>query len=91
MELNSILSGSRRTREINVRANILSEWTADQIRIRAQVTRYSVGIALSVVVLVLTVPMSESKQAGMVAIQAKHEAGLKSLKAQLADAKTPHQ
>jgi len=86
MELNSILSGARNGRSINVRANILAEWTADQVRICAQVTRSFVGIGICVALLATVIPVTEGARMRLAGMEATRQRELSQLNAQVAQA-----
>ena len=86
MELSSILSGARNGRSINVRANILAEWTADQVRIRAQVTRNLIGIGICLALAAGVIPMCEGARIRLAATEAARKYELAQLNAQVTQA-----
>ncbi len=65
MSANSLGNGVHSTRSINVRANLLSEWTTDQVRFRAESFRYSAVIAGLVLVMATGVPLLESNRSAL--------------------------
>ncbi|HTQ12175.1 MAG TPA: hypothetical protein VMI31_19080 [Fimbriimonadaceae bacterium] len=67
-----------------MRANILAEWTADQVRIRAQVTRNLIVVALCGAVAAVVVPVCETARARLAAANAARSRELAGLSAQVA-------
>lgn len=73
-------------RSINVRANILSEWTVNQARFHTEMLRYTSAIAICCAVAGVLVPISERARGAYVAEQTRNAAALAELKVELADA-----
>ncbi len=85
MRMSSTLNVPRSIRSINVRANILTEWTADQIRLRAETTKYLAGTALCLAMVGAGVPLCETARGGLLALQQKRLTQLGGLKTALAE------
>jgi hypothetical protein len=90
MNVSSTGSGAHNIRSINVRANLLAEWTTDQVRFRSEATRLIAMILLAVLVTAAVLPMLEhARAASAVRIKAaeKEIGGLQAALTQANDAK----
>jgi len=66
MSANMLGNGAHSIRSINVRANLLADWTSDQERFRAQANRYILIIAAIGLAAFAFVPLLEKKRAALV-------------------------
>jgi hypothetical protein len=90
MNVSSTGNGAHNIRSINVRANLLSEWTTDQVRFRSEAVRYIAVIFLSLLVAIAVIPAIEQARhssAAQVAVHEKEIAGLQGALAQANAAK----
>ncbi len=83
MSASSSGTGAPSIRSINVRANLLAEWTTDQVQFRSEATRYALGIAICIALAVIAVPAIEGGRTSFVHAQQKHLASLNELKGAL--------
>lgn len=73
-------------RSINVRANLLTEWSADQGRFRREALRYSAAIIATVLIMTTSIPLLESARRKSLPGIRQHEAELSDLGVALAQA-----
>lgn len=73
-------------RSINVRANILSEWTVNQARFHTEMLRYSSAIAICCAVAAGLAPICERARGASMAEVSRNAATLAQLKVELAEA-----
>lgn len=83
MSASSSGTGAPSIRSINVRANLLAEWTTDQVRFRAEATRYALGIAICIALVAAVIPAIEGGRASFVHSQQKSQMNLNELKGAL--------
>jgi hypothetical protein len=83
MSANMLGNGAHSIRSINVRANLLAEWTTDQVRFKAQATRYCAAIVGLAITMAVCVPILEGKRTALVPAFKVSEQSLAELRSSL--------
>lgn len=86
MRTSSTGSGTHSIRSINVRANMLSEWTTNQGRYRIEMARCLIAIVLCATVALVIIPLCERARGAIVAVQRVDEATLRRLQSAISAA-----
>ncbi|MBV6457209.1 MAG: hypothetical protein HONBIEJF_00316 [Fimbriimonadaceae bacterium] len=83
MNASSIGNGPASIRSINVGANLLSEWTSNQIRFRSEANRYALGIGICLLALAVGIPTIAKARTAHESQIKQHQVALAELKGHL--------